>query len=405
MSRRPLVVIGAGPAGLRAAEVAAEAGVPVIVVDRTPTPARKLLMAGRGGLNLTNTLPFEEFVAGYGAAAEFLRPILADFPPDATREWAASLGIETFVGSSGRVFPVGMKAVPLLRAWLRRLGTRGVRFLPRRRWTGWDQGGALLLADEAGGVERIEVAATILALGGASWSRLGSDGTWTAILAARGVEIAPFRPSNVAFAVPWSEVIRDRFAGAPVKTIVAVLGERRIKGEFVVTETGVEGGVIHTLSAPLRDAIERDGRATLLLDLKPDLDREAVLARLRRGWGAQSLASRLRKAVRLDPAHAALLREEADPADLRDPVRLAARIKAAPLTLTGIGPLERAISSAGGVRLDEVDGNLELRRLPGVFLAGEMLDWEAPTGGRLLQACLATGTRTGRVAAERMSRT
>jgi len=399
MNGRPLVVIGAGPAGLRAAEVAAEAGANVTLVDRMPTPARKLLMAGRGGLNLTNTLPFDAFVAGYGDAADFLRPILADFSPDATRAWAAGLGVETFVGTSGRVFPTGMKSSPLVRAWLRRLGTLGVRLLSRRRWVGWDDDGALLLRDEAGVVERLESAATILALGGASWSRLGSDGAWTSILAARGVEIAPLRPANVGFETPWSAVMRERFAGVPVKTIVATLGDRRLRGEFVVTGSGVEGGVIHTLSAPLRDAIERDGRTTMFLDLKPDLDHEAVLARLRRGWGAQSLANQLRKAVRLDPVHAALLREGADPLELRDPARLAARIKATPLTLTGVGPLERAISSAGGARLTEVDGNLEMKKLPGVFLAGEMLDWEAPTGGRLLQACLATGTRAGRSAA------
>jgi len=401
MNERRVIVIGAGPAGLRAAEVAAEAGATVTVVDRMPTPARKLLMAGRGGLNLTNTLPFDDLVASYGEAADFLRPILADFPPEATRAWAASLGIETFVGTSGRVFPVGMKASPLVRAWLRRLESLGVRLLSRRRWIGWDDDGAVLLRDEAGATERLEARATVLALGGASWSRLGSDGAWTSILKVLGVEIAPFRPSNVGFETPWSAVMRERFGGAPVKTVTAIFGDRRVKGEFVVTGNGVEGGVFHTLSAPLRDAIERDGRATLRLDLKPDLDQGEVLARLRRGWGSQTLANQLRKAIRLDPVHAALLREGADPAELRDSTRLAARIKATPLTLTAVGPLERAISSAGGARLAEVDETLEMKKLPGVFLAGEMLDWEAPTGGHLLQACLATGTRAGRGAANR----
>lgn len=403
MSDPQIVVIGAGPAGLRAAEVAAGKGAAVTIYDRMPSPARKLLMAGRGGLNLTNTLPFEAFVAGYGEAAEFLRPMLADFPPEATRDWAASLGIETFVGTSGRVFPIGMKASPLLRAWLRRLDELGVRLTSRRRWTGWDADGALVFETETGETERVTPTATVLALGGASWSRLGSDGRWTSWMSERGVTVIPFRPANVGFDAAWSAVMRDRFAGQPVKTVAVTFAERRVKGEFVITRAGVEGGVFHALSAGLRDAIERDGRATARIDLKPDLSLASVLERVGRGHGSKSLANHLREAVRLSPAHAALLREGAAAEELRDAARLAARIKAVPLTLVGVGPIERAISCAGGIALSEVDGSLELRRSPGVFVAGEMLDWEAPTGGRLLQACLATGTRAGDAAAARVA--
>ena len=390
-----LAVIGAGPAGLMAAEIAASAGLRVVIYDQTPSPARKLLLAGRGGLNLTHSEPLDRFLPRYGAAEPLFRRLLTDFPPDALRDWAAGLGVETFVGSSGRVFPVGMKASTLVRAWLRRLDGLGVALRRRHRWTGWDSDGRLTLENADSETVTLAPRATLLALGGASWPRTGSDGRWTGILAARGVEIAPFRPSNMGFEVPWSDHLRARFAGQPVKSVGLSAAGRRIKGEFVITDSGIEGGAVYALSAPLRDAIAADGHAILTLDLLPDLTEAVVLKRLRQR-GAESLATFLKKALGLTGGRAALLREFTPTAALSDPAALARSLKALPMPLTGVRPLDRAISSAGGVLLSELDDQFMLKRAPGVFLAGEMLDWEAPTGGYLLQGCFAMGVAVGR---------
>ncbi|QFU15239.1 NAD(P)/FAD-dependent oxidoreductase [Microvirga thermotolerans] len=386
-----VAVIGGGPAGLMAAEVLGRAGLSVTVYDRMPSLGRKLLMAGRGGLNLTHSEDFDRFVGRYGEAAPVLRPILEAFTPDDLRAWSHGLGQETFVGSSGRVFPRAFKASPLLRAWLGRLEGLGVRFLLRHRWEGWDPQGRLAFATPEGGHIADAPAATILALGGASWPRLGSDGAWAPLLRARGIPVSPLLPANMGFAVNWSEAVRSRFEGEPLKRIALAFEGRRVRGEAVVTASGIEGGAVYALSAPLRDALLRDGRAVLRIDLRPDLSLEALAQRLaqkpRRG---QSLSTFLRKAAGLPPLAVALLREgrAALPAD---PQALAALVKAAPLVLTGAQPIERAISTAGGVPLPELDRDLMLRRMPGVFAAGEMLDWEAPTGGYLLQASFATG--------------
>jgi len=398
-----VAIIGAGPAGLMAAEVAAGAGLSVAVFDHTPTPARKLLLAGRGGLNLTHSEPLDRFLPRYGAREEFFRDLLSGFSPDDLRGWAAGLGIETFVGSSGRVFPVQMKASTLVRAWLRRLDGLGVTLHSRHRWTGWDAEGRLTLRDATGATVTATPRATLLALGGASWPRTGSDGSWTAILAERGVAIVPLRPSNMGFEVPWSDHLRERFAGQPVKSVGLSAAGRRLKGEFVITQTGIEGGAVYALSAPLRDAIAADGWAPLTLDLLPDLAEAEILKRLRRR-GAESLATVLKKSLSLSGPRAALLREFALAAELADPVALARRIKALPMVLTGTRPIERAISSAGGVALSELDEGLMLKRLPGTFLAGEMLDWEAPTGGYLLQGCFAMGVAAGRGMIARLGR-
>ncbi|WP_282183576.1 MULTISPECIES: TIGR03862 family flavoprotein [unclassified Azospirillum] len=389
-----VAIIGAGPAGLMAAEIAAAAGLRVAVFDHAPTPARKLLLAGRGGLNLTHSEPLDRFLPHYGAAEPLFRRLLAGFSPDDLRGWAAGLGIETFVGSSGRVFPVQMKASTLVRAWLRRLAGLGVTLHSRHRWTGWDDTGALTFRT---GEDVVTVAprATLLALGGASWPRTGSDGGWVPLLEGLGVEVAPLVPSNMGFEVPWSDHLRDRFAGQPVKSVGLSAAGRRLKGEFVITETGIEGGAVYALSAPLRDAITREGWATLTLDLLPDMAEAELVKRLRRR-GAESLSTFLKKSLSLTGPRAALLREFAPAADLTDPVALARQIKGLSVVLTGVRPIERAISSAGGVRLSELDDRLMLTRRPGLFLAGEMLDWEAPTGGYLLQGCFAMGVAAGK---------
>ncbi|MBZ6077836.1 NAD(P)/FAD-dependent oxidoreductase [Microvirga puerhi] len=384
-----VAVIGGGPAGLIAAETLGRAGISVTVYDRMPSPGRKLLMAGRGGLNLTHNEDFAQFMSRYGAAEPSLRPLIEAFTPDDLRVWAHGLGQETFVGSSGRVFPKAFKASPLLRAWLGRLETLGVRFAFRHRWDGWDGGGRLRFGSPDG--EIIEAPdAVLLTLGGASWPRLGSDGGWVPLLIERGVTLTPLRPSNMGFKVAWSEAIRSRFEGEPLKRIALEFEGRRVRGEAIVTATGIEGGAIYALSAPLRDAILREGQAALRIDLRPDLTHESLAKRLQAPRRGQSLSTFLRKAAGLSPLGATLLRE-GSPAPPTDPENLAALIKAAPLTLTGIQPLDRAISTAGGVPFTELDENLMLRRLPGNFLAGEMLDWEAPTGGYLLQATFATG--------------
>lgn len=387
------VVVGAGPAGLMAAQVLAEAGQRVILFDQAPSPARKFLLAGRGGLNLTHSEPLADFIARYGAAAERLKPAIETFPPDALRQWCGELGEPTFVGSSGRVFPNSFKSSPLLRAWLKRLAALGVEARPRHRFLGFDAAGGLVFAAPGGRlVERACV--VVLACGGASWPRLGSDGAWVDALSARGVEIAPLRPANCGFGVAWSAPFKKRFAGAPLKAIAMRFGQTRARGEAGVTAFGLEGGAVYALAGPLREAIDAHGEAVLEIDLKPDVSMETLAGRLTRRRGAQSLATFLRKAAGLAPVAIALLREAGLPPS--DAAALAQAIKQARLRLDAVAPIERAISSAGGVKWREIDEDFMLRRLPGVFVAGEMLDWEAPTGGYLLQACFATGAAAGR---------
>jgi uncharacterized flavoprotein (TIGR03862 family) len=385
-----VTIIGGGPAGLIAAERLGQAGVAVTVYDQMPSVGRKFLMAGRGGLNLTHSEDFERFIARYAEGSATLRPLIKAFRPEDLRAWCEGLGQETFVGSSGRVFPKAFKASPLLRAWLSRLESLGVRFALRHRWQGWDAEGRPVFSNAAGELVTAQADATILALGGASWPRLGSDGSWVEHLEGRGVAVAPLRPANMGFTLPWSEVVRGRFEGEPLKRIALTFEGVTVRGEAIVTADGIEGGAIYALSARLRDAIEREGKAVLHLDLRPDLSEEALAKRLSAPRKGQSASTFLRKAGGLSPLGTALLRES-DPRLPQEPAALARLIKAVPLTLTGMKPLDRAISSAGGIPFAELDENLMLRRLPGVFVAGEMLDWEAPTGGYLLQASFATG--------------
>jgi uncharacterized flavoprotein (TIGR03862 family) len=386
-----IAVIGAGPTGLMAAEVLARGGRSVTVFDHMPSAGRKLLMAGRGGLNLTHTEPLEVFLARYGEAAPRLAPAIRAFPPEALRGWAESLGQSLFVGSSGRVFPRAMKASPLLRAWLRRLSEAGVRFAFHHRWQGFGPGTQTLLFE---GLPSVAAEGVVLALGGASWPRLGSDGGWAPHLAERGVILAPFAPANCGFTVDWTEMLRQRFAGTPLKSVALQWRGLVSRGDAMVTAYGIEGGAVYTLSAALRDAIAAHGEAQITLDLRPDLPEAALAGKLRALRPRDSLSTGLRRTLSLAPVAINLLREAASPPP-RDAAALAALIKAVPLRLTGSQGLDRAISSAGGVTWDEVDDRFMLRRLPSVFLAGEMLDWEAPTGGYLLQACMATGSAAG----------
>ncbi len=374
-----------------AAEALATSGHRVVVYDAAPSPARKFLLAGRGGLNLTHSEPLERLLARYGAATERLRPAIERFSPDALRAWSAALGEETFVGSSGRVFPESFKATPLLRAWLRRLASLDVALRPRRRLVGLGADRRLRFA-APDGLEEVEATAIVLALGGASWPRLGADGSWAEMLRAAGIAVARLRPANCAFAVDWSPGFRQRFAGQPLKAIAFRHCEQRVRGEAMIDANGIEGGAVYALSAALRDAIESEGSAILAVDLKPDLTHEALAKRLQRRPG-QSLSTFLRKAAGLAPVAIALLREAGEAPD--GPDALAARIKALPLRLLAPAPIERAISSAGGVDWREIDDAYMLTKLPGVFVAGEMIDWEAPTGGYLLQASFATGAAAG----------
>ena len=398
-----VAVIGGGPAGLMAAEILGSE-VSVDLYDAMPSVGRKLLMAGKGGLNITHAEGAEDFRKRYGARRRELEPLLDAFGPPALRAWVEGLGVGTFVGSSGRVFPADMKAAPLLRAWLQRLRAAGVRFHMRHRWCGWTRAGdgsiELSFATPRGEHAQ-QVQAVVLALGGGSWARLGSDGRWSAILEQAGIELAPLRPANCGFDARWSEHLRNRFAGEPIKAVSASLVGadgivHRRRGEFVLTADGVEGGLIYALSAPLRDAIEVQGSATLFVDLLPDHDAARVLAEVARARGTRSLASHLQSRLRLKGAKVALLRECLAADEFADPERLAAAIKALPLRLLATRPLDEAISSAGGVCFAALDESLMLRDLPGVFSAGEMLDWEAPTGGYLLTACLASGHAAGR---------
>jgi hypothetical protein len=391
-------VIGAGPAGLMAAEVLAQGGIRVTVHDAMPSAGRKFLMAGRGGLNLTHSEPLPAFLARYYEAATKLEPAIAAFPPDRLRAWSEALGQKTFVGSSGRVFPESFKASPLLRAWLRRLDAQGVQFAFRHRWIGWDDRGRLKHQTPDG--ERVvEARATVLALGGASWPRLGSDGSWVELLAAKGVVISPLRPANCGFTVAWSDVFKSRFEGQPLKGAEFEFGDQAVRGEAIITRTGIEGGAIYALSAELREAIAEAGGATLRIALRPDPRANELVARLSAPRGKQSFTNFLRKAANLSPVAIGLLQEVTialgQPLASLTPGKLAALIDSLPIKLTGVAPIARAISTAGGIALDELDENFMLNKLPGVFAAGEMLDWEAPTGGYLLQASFATGVAAG----------
>lgn len=392
-----VAVVGGGPAGLMAAEVLASAGVGVDLYDAMPSPGRKFLMAGKGGLNITHAEPDEAFLSRYGGRRAQLEPMLREYGARAVRAWMHALGVESFVGSSGRVFPKEMKAAPLLRRWLHRLRGSGVHIHVRHRWLGWSGTGALRFATPRGEWS-VRPAATVLALGGASWPRLGSDGGWVPLLEARGVPVAALRPANCGFDVGWSAHFRGRYAGSPVKPVVAWLTTadgRRRQGELIITEGGVEGGLVYALSAPLRDHIAAHGSAVLHVDLLPGRSEGQVRAELSRPRGSRSLAEHLRRRLSLAGVKAGLLRELLTAGELADPEALAAAIKALPLRLVAPRPVEEAISSAGGVCFEALDQRLMMRALPGVFCAGEMLDWEAPTGGYLLTACLASGRRAG----------
>jgi uncharacterized flavoprotein (TIGR03862 family) len=387
LTHRRAAVIGAGPAGLMAAEVMAQAGLAVTVFERMPSVGRKLLMAGRGGLNVTHSEPIERFTVRYGEAQAWMSPLLANFPPAALIAWCEGLGLPTFIGSSGRVFPRAMKASPLLRAWMRRLEGLGVRLVTRSRWTGWEADGALSFADGTSHAAD----AVVLALGGASWPRFGSDGGWTALLP--DVEIAALRPANCGFVVDWSPVFRARHAGAPLKRIALSLADLTVRGEAMITAEGIEGGAVYALAKPLREAIAREGSALMHVDLRPDVTIEALAAKLARPRGGASLSSHLRKQAGLAPAAIGLVQEALHAGET---MPLAELVKALPLRLVAPFALARSISTAGGIAPSELDERLMLRRRPGVFAAGEMLDWEAPTGGYLLQGCMATGVAAGR---------
>jgi len=394
-----VAVIGAGPAGLMAAEVIVRGGARVTIYDAMPSAGRKFLMAGRGGLNLTHSEPLLPFLARYGEAAARLSSAVDAFSPSALREWSEKLGQPTFVGSSGRVFPEAFKASPLLRAWLQRLDAMGVQLKLRHRWTGWDSEGRVLF-QTPDGLRSVTASATVLALGGASWPRLGSDGGWSGVLAQRGVAIAPLRPANCGFTVAWSEVFKDRFAGQPLKTVQLTFGAHSIRGETVLTRDGIEGGAIYALSAALREEIAVSDQVTLRISLRPDLDNDGLVQRLSGPRGKQSLSTFLRKATGLSPVGIGLLQEIAMASGVSlsamSPEAVAALINHVEIVLTGASALEKSISTAGGISFDELDEDYMLRRLPGVFAAGEMLDWEAPTGGYLLQASFATGAAAGR---------
>lgn len=397
-TNKSVAIIGAGPAGLMAAEILSQADISVDVYDAMPSAGRKFLMAGKGGMNITHAEPFEQFLSRYGQRRPELEPMLRDFPPEALRAWVKGLGIDTFVGSSGRVFPTEMKAAPLLRAWLHRLRSRGVHFHMRHRWLGWD--GDRLRFDTQDGERLVKADAVIMALGGGSWPQLGSSGAWQSLLAEQGIEVAPLKPANCGFDVAWSDYFKGRFAGQPIKPVSISFdnhhGESFLQqGEVMISEYGLEGGLIYALSAPLRDEIAEIGPALIALDLLPNQSLDYVIDRLSRPRGKNSLANHLRKSLRIDAVKTALLREFLSADEMHDPQKLAQGLKVLPLKLLAPRPLQEAISSAGGVSFAAMDGGLMLRQRPGVFCAGEMLDWEAPTGGYLLSGCLASGRYAG----------
>ena len=395
-----VAVIGGGPAGLMAAEVLSQAGVRVDLYDAMPSVGRKFLLAGKGGMNITHSEPIADFVQRYGAKAGQVGQWLEQFDPQAVREWIHGLGIDTFIGTSGRVFPTDMKAAPLLRAWLHRLREAGVRFHMRHRWLGWRDGHLVFAHPE--GERMADADAVILALGGASWARLGSDGAWAALLERESIAVAPLAPSNCGFDVDWSAHFSGLHAGAPLTTVAvewtgADGKQMRRQGQFVVTATGVEGSLIYALSAPLRDQIAGNGSATIYLDLVPDFSAQRVDAEVLHPRGARSMSSHLQSRLGIRGVKSGLLRECLSKEQFADPAQLAAAIKRLPVVLKRPRPIDEAISSAGGIRFDAMDpGTLMLRALPGVFAAGEMIDWEAPTGGYLLTACFASGRAAGR---------
>ncbi|HEY0722158.1 MAG TPA: TIGR03862 family flavoprotein [Gammaproteobacteria bacterium] len=393
-----IAIVGGGPAGLMAADVLSRAGAQVDLYDAMPSVGRKFLLAGKGGLNITHAEPFDAFVARYGTRREPIARLLERFGPVALRHWAHQLGIETFIGSSGRVFPREMKAAPLLRAWLHRLREAGVRFHMRHRWLGWREGSLLFQSRE--GETVVQPDAVVLALGGGSWRKLGSDGAWVTPLQQAGISIAPLRPANCGFDAVWSDHFRQRFAGAPLKSVTLHFTDaqgitQQRQGEFVITDHGVEGSVIYALSAALRDTITAQGSVTIHLDLLPGRSAEHVYSELSHSRGAKSLSTHLRSRLGIDGVKAGLLHEVASKEQLHDSRQLAQLLKALPLRLEAPRPLDEAISSAGGVRFEELDEHLMVRSHPGLFCAGEMLDWEAPTGGYLLTACFASGVVAG----------
>ncbi len=388
-------VIGAGPAGLMAADVMVRAGLQVTVFDRMPSAGRKFLMAGRGGLNLTHSEPIDDFLRHYADASAWLGPSVMEFPPAALRGWADGHGEETFVGSSGRVFPRSFKASPLLRAWLHDLNEQRVALETRKHWTGWDQNGALSFSDGSA----ISADVCVLALGGASWPRLGADGNWVPVLSAEGIKVVALAASNAGVNCRWSDMTIARHAGAPLKRIAVTVAGRTVYGEAMISQSGLEGGAIYALSRELRDVLAASDQADLQLDLRPDLDAAQLAARLAKVPRKQSLTNRLRKAAGLSPQAISVWRDWVDWKSLDTDAALADSLKTVVVTLTGIQPIDRAISSAGGIAPGELDDNFMLAKLPGVFVCGEMLDWDAPTGGYLLQACFATGRAAGRGAA------
>lgn len=394
------VVVGGGPGGLMAAEVLATAGAAVTVYERMPSVGRKLLLAGRGGLNLTHTEPLPQFLRRYGPAEGRLVEAIGGFGPDDLRAWCAGLGQTTFVGSSGRVFPSDLRATPLLRAWLGRLDELGVERRVRCAWQGWDEDGALLV-DGPGGRELRRPDITVLALGGASWPRTGSDGAWVPALRAAGVAVSPLRPANCGFVAGWSPVFTRRFAGSALKNVRLTFGGASVRGDTTITTAGMEGGPVHFLSAPLRDAIDAEGTATLSVDLHPDLSIDTLRERLARGRPKDSRATVLKRVGGLQPVAVALLREATGNRLPTEASELARAVKDARVRLTATQPLARAISTAGGVALDELDPTFMLRRRPGTYVVGEMLDWEVPTGGYLLQATFSTAVHAARAAMRR----
>ncbi len=391
-----VAIVGGGPAGLMAAEVLALAGVRVDLYDAMPSVGRKFLLAGVGGMNITHSESYPAFVSRYAERSGEIAALLQGFDADGLRDWIHGLGITTFVGTSGRVFPSDMKAAPLLRAWLKRLRDAGVVIHTRHRWLGWNDQGALRIAYPQGELA-ITPDATILALGGGSWARLGSDGAWLPWLAERAVDIAPLQPANSGFEVQaWSDLLKHKFAGAPLKNIALSLpGQTPRLGEFVLTESGVEGSLVYAWSGLVRETINLEGSATLLLDLLPNRTVDKVAQALAKPRGSRSMAKHLHGQLGLDGVKAALLRELTGPEVFADPQKLAEAIKALPIVLVRARPLDEAISSAGGVRFEALDEGLMLKQMPGVFCAGEMLDWEAPTGGYLLTACFASGRKAG----------
>jgi uncharacterized flavoprotein (TIGR03862 family) len=399
LRQRSVAVIGGGPAGLMAAEVLSQGGVRVEVYDAMPTVGRKFLMAGKGGMNITHAEPVEKFLSRYGARRAQLEPLLEQFGANELREWVQGLGIATFVGSSGRVFPTDMKAAPLLRSWLHRLRETGVKFHMRHRWCGWNEQGALRFST-AEGEHVVQADAVVLALGGGSWARLGSDGAWVALLAQRGVDIVPLRPANCGFDVAWSEHFVSRFTGHPLKAVKVSFTDAQgnvhtRQGDVMVTSNGIEGGVIYALSALLRDEIATRGSATIQLDLSPNKDMSRLIDEISHSRGSRSMSSHLQSRANIKGVQTGLLHEVVAKADFAKPECLVAAIKSLPIRLMAARPIDEAISSAGGVTFEALDDHLMVRALSGVFCAGEMLDWEAPTGGYLLTACFASGRQAG----------